>query len=1166
MNGSREDSWAVNDGRVVMSGMQAVARMLLAQSHLDERRGLNTAGFISGYRGSPLGGLDTALWSVASRLDRARVVFQAGLNEELAATAVRGTQQLEAVPGARYEGVFAAWYGKGPGVDRAGDALKHGNYAGTHPKGGVLVLYGDDHPGKSSTVAHQSEQALAACLIPSLYPANVQELFEFGLLGYALSRHSGSWVGIKCVNEVAEQTSTLEISLSGFAPRDPGAAADSVHVRFDSYSPLRDEQVIIERRLPRVQEFVRLNRMDRIVLRARQPTLGIVTAGKASGDVRAALALLGLDDARVAASGISVYKVGCIWPLEPRGLTEFCTGLRTVLVVEEKKSFLEQQLAALLINRSERALVIGKHDEVGTPLLSSVLPLMPADVARAIAGRMERLGLLTEEIRAKRDALERAAAASPPAVANRVPFFCSGCPHSRSTRVPEGSLSMTGIGCHTMALFLRPKQALVPTHMGGEGGTWLGLAPFTNTAHIFQNMGDGTYYHSGVLAIRAAVAACVNITYKILYNDAVAMTGGQPVDGPLSVVAVARQLIEEGVKRVVIVSEDPRQHLRSDLPVGTRVECRDALDAVQRELREVKGCTVLIYEQTCAIEKRRRRKRGLLPTPPKRLFISKAVCEGCGDCSVQSTCASVLPVETAMGRKRAIDQSSCSQDFSCLNGFCPSFIGVYGGAPRRNTPRPDTDPAMTQLPEPERVALGDSSFNLLIAGVGGTGVVTVAAILGLAAHLEGLCLSLFDMTGLSQKNGAVYSHIRMANAPEKIHTQRLGPKEAHVLLAFDLVAALAAESVTVLDCAVTRVFANADVSPTLAFQLNRDFSLDAGVLATSLRQLVRPEAFCLLEASSIATVLLGESLGANLFLVGVAVQNGALPLDPATLERAIELNAVAAELNIRAFRLGRLFAVDPARVLDRVERNRGVTEHVPKTLTEILAHRSRHLTSYQNAALAERYRALVEHVRRREAQCLPGSESLACVVARCYARVLAYKDEYEVARLLSSPSLQEELRASFGKFRGITLNLAPPALVRGARPAGQTKREIGAWVLPLLRMLARLRGLRGTWLDPFRHTAERQMERALIREYEDLVYRVAGSLTRANHPAAVSLLELVDEVRGYGHVKQAALNAYSKRVSEAERAFNGVSGPEPPREDAAGAAAPRKSTLRTGSP
>jgi indolepyruvate ferredoxin oxidoreductase len=1134
--------WDVNDGRVVMNGMQAIARMLLAQGQLDERRGLHTAGFVSGYRGSPLGGLDTVLWSAAGRLERARVRFQAGLNEELAATAVRGSQQLDAVPGARYDGVFAAWYGKGPGVDRSCDALKHGNYGGAHPKGGVLVLFGDDHPGKSSTVAHQSEQALAACLIPSLYPTNVQELFEFGLLGYALSRYSGSWVGIKCVNEVAEQTSTLDVRLAEIGYQSPEADAESVHVRFDSYSPLRDEQVVIERRLPRVQEFVRLNGIDRIVVRARRATLGIVTAGKSYGDVRAALALLGLDEGRAVESGISVYKVGCIWPIEPRRLTEFCTGLATVLVVEEKKSFLEQQLAALLVNRSERPLLLGKLDESGKPLLSSVLPLTPVEVARAIAGRMERLGLLTDEIRGRRDALDRDAAASPGSLPGRVPFFCSGCPHNRSTRVPEGSLSMTGIGCHTMALLLRPKQALLPTHMGGEGGTWLGLAPFTDTAHIFQNMGDGTYYHSGLLAIRAAIAARVNITYKILYNDAVAMTGGQPVDGPLSVTAMARQLIEEGAQRVIIVSEDPHRHLRADLPARTRVESRDALDAVQRELREVAGCTVLIYEQTCAIEKRRRRKRGILPSPPKRMFISKAVCEGCGDCSVQSTCASVLPVDTAMGRKRAIEQSSCGQDYSCLDGFCPSFIGVYGAAPRRAGPLPDTGLPIADLPRPTRVGLGDSSFNLLIAGVGGTGVVTVAAILGMAAHLEGLSLSLFDMTGLSQKNGAVYSHIRIADAPERIHTQRIGPKEAHVLLAFDVVAALSQESVAVLDPAVTRIFANASVTPTLAFQLNRDFTLDASSLASSLRQRVRPDAFYLVDASSIATVLLGESLGANLFLVGVAVQKGALPLNPEVIERAIELNAVAAGLNIQAFRLGRLFAVDPERVLHTVERNRPVPEHIPKTLTEIVEHRVRHLTAYQNAALAARYRSLVEDVHRRESQCLPGSDSLACAVARCYARVLAYKDEYEVARLLSSPSLQGELQASFGEIRKITFNLAPPVLVGATGSARPRKWEIGPWILPLLRMLARLRGLRGTVLDPFRHTAERRMERSLISDYEKLVHRVLDALTRANHPAAVSLLALVDEVRGFGSVKQAAIEAYAVRVQEAERAFNIIPG------------------------
>ncbi len=1139
------DKWTFDRGRVVINGTQAIARVLLAQAALDRRVGLNTAGYITGYRGSPLGNVDTTLWSISRRLKEANVVFQPGVNEDIAATAVRGTQQLDSVSGARYDGVFAAWYGKGPGVDRSGDAFKHGNYAGAHRNGGVLVFYGDDHAGKSSTVSHQSEQAMAASLIPSLYPADVSEIISYGLLGFALSRCSGSWVGMKCVNEVVEQTATVDLDVVDFKPVTPPYPNDvpaDVHITSQGkYNPLREEQIVVEHRLPLVHAFVRANRLDRTVISAPHPGLGLVTAGKTFGDVRAALALLGLDEQRAALAGISLYKVGCIWPLEPAGLAEFASGQRMLLVIEEKKSFLEQQIAAALINRPDRPLVLGKVDEEGAALLSATLPLVPGVVARAIADRLERLGLLSDDVRAARDALAVPAMAVPaitrPVVPKRTPYFCSGCPHNRSTRIPDGSISMTGIGCHTMVNFVRPEQALLPTQMGGEGGNWLGLAPFTDTAHVFQNMGDGTYYHSGLLAIRAAVAAQVNITYKILYNDAVAMTGGQPVDGPISVAQIARQVRDEGVKRIFVLSDDPSRYAGDpELPAGVTVRHRDVLDEVQRELRETAGCTVLIYEQTCAAEKRRRRKRGTFPDPAKRLFISKAVCEGCGDCSVQSTCVSLVPVETEFGRKRAIDQSSCNKDYSCLNGFCPSFITVYGAEPRKPEGVHVDEGALAALPTPSPAPLGDG-FNLMIAGIGGTGVVTVGALIGMAAHIEGYAMSLFDMTGLAQKNGAVYSHVRIAATPQGIRSQRIAREEADLILAFDVVAALAPEAADTIKLGRTHAIANTDVSPTVAFQFDRDFAADPSLLLAGLRRAAGCDAVMTVDASAVALAILGDTIGTNLFMVGVAAQRGFLPVGIRAMEQAVALNGVAVPFNLRAFRLGRLFAADPEQVLTLAKGARIDRSALPQTFEEVMEHRAAHLREYQGERLSERYRTLVERVRQREATVMPSSNALALAVARNYAKLLAYKDEYEVARLLTQPALREEIARTFADGGRIALNLAPPIFAGRLINDRPRKREFGAWMLVVMRVLARLRNLRGTWLDPFGRTSERQMERALITDYEQRIERVLAGLVTENHAAAVRLLSLADSVRGFGPVKEAAVETYRRQVDAAEDEF-----------------------------
>ena len=1134
-----DDKWEFDRGRVVMNGAQAIARVLLAQHARDRRHSLTTAGYVTGYRGSPLGSVDTTLWSIKARLNSCDIHFKPGLNEDIAATALRGTQQLEAVSGARYDGVFAAWYGKGPGVDRSCDAFKHGNYAGAHPKGGVVAFYGDDHAGKSSTVAHQSEQAMAACLIPSLYPADVGEILTYGLLGFALSRYSGSWVGIKCVDEVAEQTATVDLSLDAHAAHEPVPAAnppEGVHIREGVFNPLRDEQIVLEHRLPRVHAFVRANGVDRIMIRSPRPALGLVTAGKSYGDVRAALALLGLDDARATAIGISLYKVGCIWPLEPEGLAEFARGNRTILVIEEKKSLIEQQTASILINQAGRPLIIGKVDERGAPLFSSVLPLEHAAIAVAIASRLEMLGLLDADLAAIRDALLQGGDGAAAPVLKRAPYFCSGCPHNRSTVVPADSMSMTGIGCHTMVNFARPDKALLPTQMGGEGGNWIGLAPFTDTAHIFQNMGDGTYYHSGSLAIRAAIAAGVNITYKILYNDAVAMTGGQPVDGPITVARIAQQLQSEGVRRIVLVSDDPDQHRENrHIPTDVDIRHRDALDEVQRELRNVPGCTVLIYEQTCAAEKRRRRKRGTLPDPRKRLFIATAVCEGCGDCSEQSTCVSLVPVETPLGPKRAIDQSSCNKDYSCLNGFCPAFLTIEEAELRKPDAAPALDTLLETLPRPERASIQAHGFNLLVSGIGGTGVTTVGALLGMAAHLDGQATSSFDMTGLSQKNGAVYSHIRIARNRADITSQRLGRGEADLILAFDLIGVLAPEAAETIKKGRTNTIANTSISPTVAFQFDRNFSADPGVFLSQLQRRAGRDSVEAINASELALALLGDTLGANLFLLGVAAQRGLLPISVEALERAVALNGIAVPFNLKAFRLGRLYVADSRRILSMGEALRPKSPPLPRTLDEELAYRAAHLTAYQNPALAIRYRALVHRVAVREASVVSNTR-LAGAVARNYAKLLAYKDEYEVARLLTQPALQAEIDRVFSGGR-VSLNLAPPIMAGRLVNGRPRKRKFGAWIRPALRVLAQGRRLRGTPFDIFGFTADRRLERALIGEYEQLVDRVLAALTAENHDLGVKLVALADDVRGFGPVKAAAVKRYRKRVEEVEQEF-----------------------------
>ena len=1139
-NISLDDKFTITKGRIFISGNQALVRLPIIQKQLDAKKGLNTAGFISGYRGSPLGNYDAALWKAKDQLAAHEIIFQPGVNEDLAATAVWGTQQIDSLPNPTVDGVFAIWYGKGPGVDRSGDPIKHGNMSGTHKNGGVLLIYGDDHPGKSSSIAHQSEQALIANSVPSLYPANVEEIIEFGLLGWAMSRFTGLWVGLKTVNETVEQTATCDIDLDGIEPNypeDPMYPAEGVHHRPRQFTPLLDESLVTRYKLPLVHQFIRKNNIDKCPIQAATKKLGIVTAGKAYLDVLEALAELGLDNQAAEAIGISVYKAGCIWPLEPTGLKTFAQGHEELLFVEEKKSLLEDQAAKILYAQIERPRIIGKQGTEGETLLPSDIQLEPALIARIIANRLEALNIANPSVQrklAELPCLHTTSDGAAKPLISRTPYFCSGCPHNTSTKIPDGSVASAGIGCHAMAVYSQP-DILIFSQMGGEGATWYGLSKFTKTPHIFQNLGDGTYYHSGLLAIRGAVAAGVNITYKILFNDVVAMTGGQPVDGPLSVADITYQVLHEGVKKCVVVTDSPQSYKKSSrLAKGVRVYHRDQLDKVQKELREIPGCTVLIYEQTCATEKRRRRKRGLLIDPPKRAYINDAVCEGCGDCSVQANCVSIQPKQTVLGRKRQIDQSSCNKDFSCIKGFCPSFITVHGGQLKKPAEAQIDEYIFDAIPKTSLIPLNKNNYSIMVSGIGGSGVITVSSVLGMAAHLEGKACSIYDMTGLSQKNGAVYSHLRIANKTSSIRASRIGAGQADLSLGFDMVAALEKDAAQSLSFGRTQFIGNSSITPTASFQKNPNLVTNSQEFIQQAEHIVGPENTYFVDATQIGLQILGDTIAANMFMVGYAAQLGLLPVGTNAIEKAIELNGVAIPFNLKALKLGRLWAWKPEALKEFLNVSQESEPNTnTQTLEEIINHRTQLLTDYQDQAYAERYQALIHTVIHAEHNIVTfdHQNKLSKAVAHNFAKLMAYKDEYEVARLYSDPLFLEKLNAQFeGDFK-IKFHLAPPLLSPKHPVTGKpTKREFGGWVMPVFKMLAKMKGLRGSPFDLFGYTHERKTERQLIDEYEQRILSLVTTLSENNYRIAVKVANLPDEIRGFGHVKEENL----KRVKEEE--------------------------------
>ena len=1134
---SLDDRYARESGRVLMSGTHALVRLPMLQHARDVAAGLNTACFITGYRGSPLGGLDTALWQ-AQRFTREHAIhFSPAVNEDLGATAVWGSQQTDLFDDATVDGVFALFYAKGPGIDRSGDALKHGNTAGTSHHGGVLVLAGDDHTCKSSTSAHQSEFALIDAMIPVLHPSGAQEFLDYGLLGWAMSRFSGLWVGMKLVSETVDTTTvvTLDPDRPQIAmPQDAVLPEGGVHIRWPD-GALEKEERQHRWKLDLAQAFARANGIDRIVIDAPQARLGIVTVGKSYPDVRQALDELGLDDATAAALGIRLYKVGMPWPLEPQGLRAFAQGLDEILVIEEKRALIEPQIRDILypLPDGRRPMVTGKKDESGAVILPSWNELSPAMIAGVIAARLQRHGDAGALAPRVARLLERLAAEKGEvAPLSRIPYFCSGCPHSSSTRIPQGSEAFAGIGCHYLVQAM-DRNTMTFTQMGAEGANWIGLSPFRAIDHVFVNIGDGTYVHSGLLAIRAAVAANVNVTYKILYNDAVAMTGGQTAEGHPGVDAITHQLHGEGVRRIVVVSDEPEKYGPAcDFAAGVTLHHRSELDRVQQDLRTIPGVTALIYDQLCATEKRRRRKRGTLADPNRRVFINEAVCEGCGDCGRTSNCLSVIPVETEFGRKRQIDQSSCNKDMTCVDGFCPSFVTVEGGTPRK--PRAaDLDDLLGQpLPEPALPGL-ERPWSVLIAGVGGTGVVTIAQLLAWAAHIDGRGVVVLDQIGLAQKYGGVTSHVRFAASPEGLHASKIGVGGADLLLGCDLVQAASAEVVARCDAARTTTVLNDHGSPTGDFTRQPDAVFPGDLLNARLdrasSRVIRH------DITAWATALFGDSIAGNTMLLGAAWQAGQLPLSLDAIEQAIALNGVAIEANRRAFRIGRLAVAAPERVAQAVARTRppAPDRAIAEGLDAILARRVDHLTRYQDAAYAARYAAIVARVAAAEQAVLPGESALAQAVARGYHKLLAYKDEYEVARLYSDGAFRAQLAAAFEGRQKLHVHLAPPLLARTDPATGRpVKRRFGPWVMTAFGMLARLKGLRGTALDPFGHTAERRAERALIAAYEADVAMILDVLAPANHRLAVALAELPQDIRGFGPIKMAAIEKAAARAAQ----------------------------------
>ncbi len=1165
-----DDKYSLDYGHAFMSGVQALVKLPMLQQLRDKLQGKNTAGFISGYRGSPLGGYDQALWKAAMYLKERNIVFQPGVNEELAATAVWGTQQLGfAPPGTnKFDGVFGIWYGKGPGVDRTSDVFKHANMAGTTPWGGAIAIAGDDHISKSSTAAHQSDHIFKACGLPVFFPASVQEILDLGLHAFAMSRYAGVWAGVKTIQEIVESSASAMIDPERVQiniPTDFEMPPGGVHIRWPD-APLDQEQRLFDYKWYAALAYIRANRLNYNAIESKADRFGLIASGKAYNDTRQALMDLGLDDATCQQLGIRLHKVGVVWPLEAQLTREFATGLQEILVVEEKRQVIEYQLKEELYNwRADvRPNIVGKFDDSGNhqggewsmpnpsanTLLRANADLSPALIAKAIAGRVKKLGVdgdMLARIDARLAVLQAKEQSLTALVVNseRTPWFCSGCPHNTSTKVPEGSRAMAGIGCHYMALWM-DRSTMGFTQMGGEGVPWVGQQPFTTDTHIFANLGDGTYFHSGLLAIRQSIAAGVNITYKILYNDAVAMTGGQQIgerpEGH-SVMQISQSMRAEGAAKIVVVTDEPEKYeglKLEQLAEGVTVHHRDELDAIQRQFREIKGTTVIIYDQTCATEQRRRRKRGTLIDPAARVVINELVCEGCGDCGVQSNCMSVEPLETEFGRKRQINQSTCNKDFSCVKGFCPSFVTVEGGQIKKKSKadKKFNSSELGEIPGPVVPTLGTDHplWGIVVAGVGGTGVITIGQLLGMAAHIEGKGIVTQDAAGLAQKGGSTWSHVLISAQPGQICTTRVGTASADLIIGCDPIVTANKETLVRMQLGRTHVALNSHSAPTASFVLNGAWQNPGGACQGEIAKAVGEGGVGAFDADLAATKLMGDSIYTNPMLLGYAWQKGWVPLALESLMRAIELNAVAVENNKAAFAWGRRAAHDLPAMQKLFASSQVIAMPAARqSVDELVAKRVEFLTAYQNAAYAREYEAFVRKVEQVESGL--GKTLLTQNVARYLFKLMAYKDEYEVARLHSDASFLNKVNAMFeGDFK-LNYHLAPPLIARKNDKGELQKQKFGPWMLTGFKLLAKLKGLRGTAFDVLGRTEERRMERALIGEYKASITGLLASLSSSNHAAAVDVARIPEMIKGYGHVKARNLRAARLQWTEALAAF-----------------------------
>jgi len=1131
-----DQRYTKTEGRVFMTGTQAIVRIVLDQARRDRANGLNTRGYVSGYRGSPVGGIDLEMGRVRDTLQAAGIEFLPAVNEEFGATQMIGTQQVETDPDKTCDAVFGLWYGKGPGIDRASDALKHGNAYGSSPHGGVLVVAGDDHGCVSSSMPHQSDVAFMNFFMPVINPANVAEFLPFAEWGYALSRFSGMWVGFKAISETVESGMSFDLPKDrDFAAPEYAPPAGGLHYRWpDLPGPQIEERM--EAKKAAVFAFARANPIDRVEWGHKHARFGIVTTGKSHLDVLEAFRLLGIDQERAGEIGIDIYKIGMVWPLEHAGALDFASDKHELLVIEEKRGIIESQLKEYFYDfpghKPKR--MVGKRDEQGERLVPWTSELGPVMLARIIAHRLDlnfpglNLTEVADSIVPEPKPIEVSGAA-------RTPYFCSGCPHNTSTKVPQGSQALAGIGCHFMASWMdRNTTSLI--QMGGEGVNWVARSKFNGNKHVFQNLGDGTYYHSGSLAVRQAIAAGTNITYKILFNDAVAMTGGQEVDGPVTVESIARSMTAEGAKKVVVVSDRPEQFRPSNFPPGVSIEHRSELDRVQRELREIPGTTILIYQQTCATEKRRLRKRGKMEDPKRFAVINPLVCEGCGDCSVESNCLSVEPLETEFGRKRKINLNSCNKDFTCINGFCPSFVTVEGATLKSGSgadKHEELEALKAELPAPTLPGL-ETVWDILVTGVGGTGVVTVGQLIAMAANLEKKGASILDFMGFAQKFGPVLSYIRMAPTEAAINQVKIEPSSADALIGCDLVVSSSPKASITYRSGKTRAVVNTAQMPTGDFARNRDADLRPAERLGKIGAALGPNSLNTLNANALSEALLGDSVFANVMMMGAAWQAGLLPLTEAALMRAIELNGVKPELNKDAFAWGRVAIANP----DAVERIANLPVESLRTIDEMIGRRAAFLTDYQDASLAEAYCDALAPVRQAEIRIAGAPGKLTEAAAKGLFKVMAYKDEYEVARLHAATGFLEELSSRFEGEFSVKFHLAPPILPGHTDARGRPgKRSFGPWIVPVFKLLAKMKRLRGTRFDIFGHTAERKMERELIGWYRQILQDIADGVTAANLDEAVRIAGMVMDIRGFGPVKQEAAQKTLELADKAMKDF-----------------------------